>query len=66
MKKKAEIGDWKIEEFIRNSRVYRLSGMVFGHPNFEDGALIYTTPIEKVDFGKKTVETHNTVYTLLG
>jgi len=45
-------------EMIRKS----LQGNVYGHPGFEDGKHIITSPIKSVD--KRKITTENTIYVL--
>jgi hypothetical protein len=41
-----------------------LTGYVFGHSSLPNAAFIYTSPIVRVDFNRKLVETRNTTYQL--
>jgi len=59
-KKKASLANWQ----------YSLSGCITGevinHPNFPKGAMVETSKIVSFDKDNNTVETLNTIYTLLG
>lgn len=42
----------------------RLTGEVYGHPNFGDGTVVTTSRLMSVDFEKMQAETLNTIYKL--
>lgn len=41
---------------------YKVMGNIYGCPHFEEGKLIITTFVEKIDFETKTIETETTEY----
>jgi len=45
---------------------YVASGSVIDDPRFEDNCRVRTSMIEKIDFVNNTIETHNTVYNVIG
>jgi hypothetical protein len=44
----------------------RLSGKAYGHPRFEDGSIITTTPVVEFDHGSRTARTRSGSTYLLG
>jgi hypothetical protein len=67
MKTTARIEEWSFgrtgdEYTAPEARAVVLVGRVYGHPRHENGSLIETSPVHKIN--GRTVETANTVYRL--
>jgi hypothetical protein len=63
-KRKAYLREWYIQG--NGGKWASLVGEVFGHPQFDDGRVIVTSPILKLDIPGRSAETMNTVYMLEG
>jgi hypothetical protein len=61
-KPEAELKNAVIAAEPHNPQKFRLRGDVYGHPNFQDGEMVETSRILKLDFVNNTAETKNTIY----
>lgn len=57
----ATLDAWRFDETVDFPR---LRGVVSGHPSFEDGELVGTSRLLRIDFEKGIAETKNTIYKL--
>jgi hypothetical protein len=60
--KTAILKDWQIIDCSETS--FRLMGSVIGHPDFVDGAIVQTSPVQSINFKTKRAKTLNTIYML--
>ena len=63
-KRRAYLSDWSLVSTADGSKWVRLQGFVFGHPKFQNGDFIKTSPVLKLNIPEGYAETMNTQYML--
>ena len=63
-KRRAMLKSWSIIPTYRPGLGYKLAGYVYGHDTLQDGALVETSPLLRLDIPAHTAETINTIYLL--
>lgn len=65
-KRRAMLKDWSISKKNQASNKLWMTfkGRVYGHPSFEDGAYVETSPVLHIDTVAGVAETMHTIYLL--